>query len=170
MNKSAVLVFLLAINSYLHADQIESANKFSNDIKVEAIFANNNIQLKVYNQYPNDIMITGISQFTNNSDACAVSNDKYLIHSNQPLSIFPFTFANMSNCFAQVHLFKRYSNGKNPTVLGIYDSAKVFQTRDFLTDWGAYVLTPVALKISYTYQNISNQKALIKYFVYKINE
>ena len=62
MNKSAVLVFLLAMNSYLHADQIESANKFSNDIKVEAIFANNNIQLKVYNQYPfTNKIITSLS-------------------------------------------------------------------------------------------------------------
>ncbi len=170
MNKSSVLVLMLAVNSYLHADQIESSTKVSNNIKVEAIFINNNIQLKVLNQYPNDIMITGISQFTDNREACAVSSDKYLVHSNQPLTIFPFTFANMSNCFAQVHLFKRYSNGKNPTVLGIYDSAKVFQANDYLTDWGAYVITPVALKISYTYQDTSNQKAVIKYFVYKINE
>ncbi|MBX9865506.1 MAG: hypothetical protein K2Y14_01220 [Burkholderiales bacterium] len=142
------------------------------DLTVDSKLANKNAQLTVTSNYPGDIVINKISQFTNNGDACAVANDDYLIHSNKPLTLFPFTYKDMANCFSSVHLFERYSNGTHPTVLGFYDAQQLinFKVKDYLSDWGAYILTPVVFKIDYTFKNEVSQKAIVKYFVYKINE
>lgn len=167
--KNLIKVLLIAGITTTYAD---STTPVTYDLKVDSKLANKNVQLTVTSNYPSDIVITKISEFTNNGDACAVANDDYLIHSNKPLTLFPFTYKDMANCFSSVHLFERYSNGTYPTVLGFFDAQQILnvKARDYLSDWGAYIMTPVVFKIEYQYKNEVSRKGVIKYFVYKINE
>lgn len=151
------------------APAIESAA--INDISVTSSIVNKTVQLKINSTYPADIIITNVSQYTNNGNACATSNSQYAVKPNTSQLIFPFTSKDQANCFSQVLLFKRYTNGTYPRILGFYD--KTFDNQnfnDYLTDWGSYIVTPVVFKISYTFQNITTQKGVVKYFIYKVSE
>lgn len=138
--------------------------------KVDIRFVNNNIQMTFTNKHSEPAIITQINQYVNNSVSCASSNSSYLIQSESTLTLFPFTIPDMSNCFTQVHLFKRYAGGTYPSVIGLYDSDNVFKGNNYLSDWGAFILTPVVFKITYSVGKIDNQVGIVKYFAYKINE
>lgn len=170
--RNKTIISLLICSKCLIAAPIESANK-APDLKVDSVLSDKTVRLIVTSSYPSDILITGISQFTNNEDACAVSNSQYAIKPNVPQPIFPFSSKDQSACFSRVLLFERYTNGTYPTVLGFLDPnnpTKIAKIGDYLSDWGSFVVTPVVFKITYTYQNLYNQKGVVKYFVYKINE
>lgn len=168
MKTSKLIIPLLTIFS-VSSYAVESAPQVQ-DLNINVVMANNNIQLTAKSTYPEDVMITKISEFTNNGDACASSGSDYIVHPKQEQPMFPFTYKDLSNCFSNVHLFKRYSNGSFPAVLGFYDSSKVYQLGDYLTDWGAFIITPIVFKVHYTYKNTDNVKGVVKYLVYKINE
>lgn len=147
-----------------------NTSKSVNNSNVVIKFVNNNIQMTFTNKNSEPAIITQINQYVNNAVSCASSNSSYLIQSESTLTLFPFTIPDMSNCFSQVHLFKRYASGTYPTVLGLYDADNLFKGSNYISDWGAYVLTPVAFRITYSVGKINNQVAVIKYFAYKINE
>lgn len=168
MNKllKIVIAGLALTTSIAYAENIPPKTY---DIKVDTTLANKTVRLTVTSNYPSEIIITQISQFTNNDDACAISTNQYAIKPNTAQPIFPFSSNDQGICFSKVHLFERYSNGTYPAVLGFYDPSLSI-LKDYLSDWSSYVVTPVVFKISYTYQNIANQKGVVKYFVYRINE
>lgn len=157
-----------AINSVFAASITESGVTTA-DISVASSIANKTVQLTVKSGYSEDIIITSISQYTNNGNACAVSNNQYAISPNKPLTIFPFSTKDQSNCFSEVQLFKRYTNGTYPSLVGFYDN-NTTKFNDYLMEWGSYIITPVVFKISYNYKNITNQKGIVKYFIYKVSE
>lgn len=168
MNRNLLLIMLFNACTAVYA-----ADNKVQDIFVQSVLKDKTVSLIVKSTYPSDILITGISQFTNNEDACAISNSQYAIKPNTEQPIFPFSSKDQSNCFSRVHLFERYTNGTYPTVLGFLDPdnpTKIAKIGDYLSDWGSFVVTPVVFKITYTYQNTFNQKGVVKYFVYKINE
>lgn len=166
--KKLLICLLIAGNATVYA-----ADNKVQDISVSSILKDKTVELVIKSNYPGEIMITGISQFTNNEEACAVSNSQYIIKPNTPQPIFPFSSKDQGICFSRVHLFERYTNGTYPTVLGFLDPdnpTKITKIGDYLSDWGSFIVTPVVFKITYTYQNTYNQKGVVKYFVYKINE
>lgn len=168
MKNNLLIMLLLTVNATAFAAE----NKVQ-DITVDSILKDKTVELIVKSSYPSDIMITGISQFTNNEDACAISNSQYVIKPNVAQPIFPFSSKDQSICFSRVHLFERYNNGAYPTVLGFLDPdnpTKIAKIGDYLSDWGSFIVNPVVFKITYSYQNTYNQKGVVKYFVYKINE
>lgn len=166
-------VILLGLTVNVATGYAEDTTAKTYDIKVDTTLANKTVRFSVTSNYPSDIIITQISQFTNNGDACAISTNQYSIKPNTEQPIFPFSSKDQSICFSKVHLFERYSNGTYPAVLGFYDPtdpSKISVLKDYLSDWSSYIVTPVVFKVSYTYQNIANQKGVVKYFVYRVNE
>lgn len=168
--KLKLCLFLLNLYGVIFAaPSVESVNV--NDIKVSTSIVNKTVQMKVISNYSEDIIITNVSQYTNNGEACATSDSQYAIKPNTPQLIFPFSSKDQANCFSKVLLFKRYTNGTYPRILGFYD--KNFDSQnfnDYLTDWGSYIVTPVVFKFSYTYKSLAIQKGVVKYFIYKVNE
>ncbi len=152
------------------APTLQPTKPVGNGSNVIIKFVNKNIQMTFTNKNSEPAVITQINQYVNNWVACASSNSSYLIQPESTLTLFPFTIPDMSNCFTQVHLFKRYADGTYPSVLGLYDVDNVFKTPNYLSDWGAYVLTPVAFRVTYSVGKINSQIGIIKYFAYKINE
>lgn len=167
--KIKLLISMLTLFKFVLAAESSSISA-TKQLNIDATMANNNIKLTATSKYNSDIIITKISEFTNNGDACAISENDYVIHPNSPQVMFPFTYSDLSKCFANVHVFKRYGNGAYPKVVGFYDAAKVYQLEDYITDWGAYVVVPVVFKITFTSQNITNVNGVVKYMVYKISE
>lgn len=147
-----------------------TSHQQESNVAINLKFINNNVQIVIDNGTRTPLVIHQINEYTNNGVACAISNSSYLIKGSSSLNLYPFTVIDMANCFSKVHLFKIYSNGAFPHPIGFYDSTKVFKSDDYLTDWGAYVLTPTAFTIRYTHDNIEYQLALVRYFAYKINE
>lgn len=169
--QAMLLLTIISINSY--ATTTESINKVQRlpDLTVKPAVVNKTVNLTITSTYSSDITITNIAQYTNNGVACAVSSNEYAVKPNVPQALFPFSSKDQSNCFSQVYIFKQYNNGNYPTLVGFYDKEVIAaKFGGYLTDWGAYIATPVVFKITYKYQNIINQKGVVKYFVYKVNE
>lgn len=169
MNNKLLKIIITAVAISVATAYAENVPPKTYDIKVNTTLANKTVRFTVTSNYPSDIIITQISQFTNNDEACAISTNQYSIKPNTEQPIFPFSSKDQSICFSRVHLFERYSNGTYPAVLGFYDPSLSI-LKDYLPDWSSYVVTPVVFKVSYTYQNIANQKGVVKYFLYRINE
>lgn len=168
MKKRLVLSLLLPLFSYA-ANESAPANK-NPDFNVKMTLVNKNLQLTITNNYAVPLMISQITQYTSNDNACASSRTNYLLaNPKTPLNIFPFTVQDMANCQKQIYVFKHYSSISTANLINVYNRLDL-QLNDYLGDWGAYLAVPMVVKINYSINNITGQKANVTYYVYKINE
>lgn len=165
-----VLVNIGFFNLAFAVGESEPVNKSYNDFNVKMQLINKNLQLTITNNLTTPLMITQINQYTSNDNSCAFSKTNYLLaNPKTPLIIFPFSVDDMNNCQKNIYVFKHYSSISSANLINVYSKLDL-KLNDYLTDWGAYLAVPMVIKITYTVNNISGQKANVAYYVYKINE
>lgn len=163
------LISLVSINSSFANVESQTSTQGFNDFNVKMQLINKNLQLTIKNSLSSPLMITQINQYTSNDNSCAVATTNYLIKPESGLNIFPFSISDMSNCQKNIYVFKHYSSISSANLINVYSKLDL-KLNDYLTDWGAYLAVPMVIKITYTVNNISGQKANVAYYVYKINE
>ena len=139
-------------------------------LEISAKLVNKNLYLTVKNNTKQDIIINNISEYVNNQNACGVSNAQYAINAGKTADVVPFTVIDMAKCFDGAYIFKNHFNGITPKVIGFYDPKGNYEPNQYLVDWGAYIVTPIVLKFTYSNNQETGVVADIKYLLYKIAE